>query len=765
VIYILTHRDSGGYTVEETSNLFPIMDTPSKKLSSAVDNGVVREHPFSGQPLSCNAGRLLDLDSYSWLPKKCLRSDYPSSSSKYENDLCAYEYAALDMDWIQRNRDKRTIQNVESAMDWWKEIDAYNFITHQYKKPTYAYDGGTQHCPCESGDGGSGHFCNDEDQNPCQETSTNGLWCAGALCGKLSTTKGICGRRSPTSNAIQYCATGIDCHNCGIFGDSCNCASTTVYYSATCTDDNYFGKSEYLHLCPARDGDAVRANQRSERSDEWDARGRVLAGYYTGVQSLIDSCAERFKRCSGETACDLSGCENDYISWACTDPRTDYQNGIITHNYAETLDRPTSQVFCSNNQGIRRQVVVVKAEIGRGFDTKDASSGINSAEMCGSDSTRSWCSFSITDVARRAIPQIDTARKTLRVETICSCPEGYEILADANDECVPCAPGEYRDASMSSCELVLAGYYSSTDIPRQREPCGAGTFSNFDGATHCDDCPAGYYNLELSSTICLQCPPGTISPLPGLGGLCNPCDPGQEPNVEQTACISCSLGSAKAGNGGVCTKCGVGTFADGLSNRTRIICDDCPLGSFQASRGRGYCDLAPIGFYVDTKGQSIPNACPEGALTVLPGSEEISDCQTLIPTPCPDSSVWQSPSNNDTESCENLMRLLSMSMSEVGNGFCQPCLNVPECSWDGGDCCPETCKKPSIAFNATGDGEESIDLFAYSCSPRQMQCLAPRNLTLLDCSYDEEPSRAHSMNRRHVRWIRRVLVTVFAIPT
>jgi hypothetical protein len=211
--------------------------------------------------------------------------------------------------------------------------------------------------------------------------------------------------------------------------------------------------------------------------------------------------------------------------------------------------------------------MVVKAEIGVGFSTEDASSGINSESIpCYYNRTHYHCDFNIFDVARHVVPAIHNTRyKTLRVETICSCPEGYEILPDANDECVPCAFGEYRESSMSSCEAVQAGTYSNNE--RQRADCDRGTFTDYDGAAVCDDCPAGYYNLEPASTNCLQCQAGTISPSPGWGVLCQYCDPGHEPNVEQTACIPCSPGSANPGIWGLCMKCDVGTFNNGNSYR------------------------------------------------------------------------------------------------------------------------------------------------------------------------------------------------------
>ena len=49
-------------------------------------------------------------------------------------------------------------------------------------------------------------------------------------------------------------------------------------------------------------------------------------------------------------------------------------------------------------------------------------------------------------------------------------------------------------------------------------------------------------------------------------------------------------------------------------------------------------------------------------------------------------------------------------VADIGNGRCDPELNVPTCGYDGGDCCPCTC----------------VDGPTHSCSDSDFDCLYPQ---------------------------------------
>ena len=49
------------------------------------------------------------------------------------------------------------------------------------------------------------------------------------------------------------------------------------------------------------------------------------------------------------------------------------------------------------------------------------------------------------------------------------------------------------------------------------------------------------------------------------------------------------------------------------------------------------------------------------------------------------------------------------TVADIGNGRCDPALNVASCGYDGGDCCPCTCS----------DGPD------HSCSDSNFDCLYP----------------------------------------
>jgi hypothetical protein len=93
--------------------------------------------------------------------------------------------------------------------------------------------------------------------------------------------------------------------------------------------------------------------------------------------------------------------------------------------------------------------------------------------------------------------------------------------------------------------------------------------------------------------------------------------------------------------------------------------------------------------------------------------------------------LWKTSSGKE-ESCKALVDLLHLNITERGNGFCQKCLNVEECDWDGGDCCPETCEQVTFDFDDDGVPDEVL---SASCNPRNMECLMPnRDLTNFDCT-------------------------------
>lgn len=138
------------------------------------------------------------------------------------------------------------------------------------------------------------------------------------------------------------------------------------------------------------------------------------------------------------------------------------------------------------------------------------------------------------------------------------------------------------------------------------DPATLNTFS-LEGVlpTECRDspCPQGQScRFEQLSLRCDPCPPGEI----GVDGLhCEMCEPGKQPNTNQTVCTQCVYGTfSSSTTSGICETCDPGsTSAD-----DRETCIDCPAGQagFNAT-----CTSCPLGSFSFT-GQPVCTECPPG---------------------------------------------------------------------------------------------------------------------------------------------------------
>jgi hypothetical protein len=69
-----------------------------------------------------------------------------------------------------------------------------------------------------------------------------------------------------------------------------------------------------------------------------------------------------------------------------------------------------------------------------------------------------------------------------------------------------------------------------------------------------------------------------------------------------------------------------------------------------------------------------------------------------------------------------LVDLLGIERTELGNGFCQKCLNVADCLWDGGDCCLETCQQLVICDDL--DADKVLFVMGGMCNFLYMECVS-----------------------------------------
>jgi len=737
------------------------------------------------------------MDSWAWLPKACYAPGF-SPASIYEKDFCAEEYNRFLVS--KRPPTELTSSYVQgqiaSKMNGWKEIDAYEYRSISYQiidDHASEFDCFVRQCEC-TGYGGSGNFCSatgatnlvHKDTSTAKEAHLDQKMTMvatktilpegealapgsdhhgegrrlrhanqvvrGYLCGGLDSTTPVCSRTAETENSsnFRYCGSAKKTTGCVITDCACDGffeGSITTYYGSSC-DFRGPSRSSYLYYCPDLNSDPLRASQRNSRENEYNKRSNVINSFYANIFNRVQTCEDVFRSCNGHTMCDLSAsrCENDYVQYACVDS-TPSRSGIVVHNFKDSKDREFSYVDCPVQGYYHMQPSTVKCEIGSGFQVQDCASVIDPTSDCGFDNEKSWCKYSVEQIAGRLdqTNQLLVQADTIRVETICACPQGFHLLPDASGDCTPCDDGQYRNAAMEECDMVAEGFYSvdrSTFIPGAPGPlgtvvipCPAGSYSDKPGAKQCTPCQPGTFRDQPGGSALGDCIPCATGYVAGEGAtFCTPCGEGERPDSDlQMTCEPCPTGTFKSIQGGLCTACEAGTFANttGLSS-----CYDCQPGTYQHQMRQSTCIRATVGFYTDSPRATELKRCPDGTTTNSTGSMDISDCRniTIEATSCPDENLWKDPKNTDEENCAALLLLQNATTEELGNGICQTCYNVPECRYDGADCCSESCVRPTFTvFNEDDNTTEVFETFPNACNPNLMQCLAPRNRTGLQC--------------------------------
>ena len=59
--------------------------------------------------------------------------------------------------------------------------------------------------------------------------------------------------------------------------------------------------------------------------------------------------------------------------------------------------------------------------------------------------------------------------------------------------------------------------------------------------------------------------------------------------------------------------------------------------------------------------------------------------------------------------------------SRIGNGYCDADLNIPQCQFDGGDCCAKTCVPNTLVQGASGGSALSL-MSSRGCIGMSAQC-------------------------------------------
>jgi len=212
--------------------------------------------------------------------------------------------------------------------------------------------------------------------------------------------------------------------------------------------------------------------------------------------------------------------------------------------------------------------------------------------------------------------------------TNCTCVAGYEyqVVTQRAQTCSACAPGSFRNSTMTSCTTCPVG----TEVAHARTSCQA----LFAGCSE-----ANAYQPRNDTQVC--CPVGHVLPIPAL--TCIPCPAGTYFNTTSHTCVGCEAGSFTASPGLLsCSTCANGTYA----GARQTSCSHCPLDSTSAAgamsiydctcmagfarvsraQGPSECSKCAAGSYmVVTDGESWCDACPAGKWSPG-GSDNVANC-------------------------------------------------------------------------------------------------------------------------------------------
>ncbi|XP_050179054.1 multiple epidermal growth factor-like domains protein 6 isoform X3 [Myiozetetes cayanensis] len=242
------------------------------------------------------------------------------------------------------------------------------------------------------------------------------------------------------------------------------------------------------------------------------------------------------------------------------------------------------------------------------------------------------------------------------------CPAGSSFPS-------PCPAGTYNNLSrQAACSPCAAGYYCPENTTSySTNPCPAGFYCP-KGTRFATEfpCPRGYYNpdpMTQSLDSCLPCPPGHFCGKEGLTAASGQCDAGwfcisaawtsQPFDLDNYTNANCLCPATATGG-----KCSAGFYCPTGSPEPL----PCPPGFYCNASGLSvpsgecaagfYCEgeaalpkptdgvtgnVCPVGTFC-TAASAVPQLCPAGTFSSLPGRRTLSECQ-----PCPSGFYCEEP--------------------------------------------------------------------------------------------------------------------------
>lgn len=357
-----------------------------------------------------------------------------------------------------------------------------------------------------------------------------------------------------------------------------------------------------------------------------------------------------------------------------------------------------------------------------------------------------------------------------------SCPAG---TAGGSGSCLFCSPGKQPSPNKHQCELcsAVAGANTVSEDGVLCSPCSAGTAPN-NVNTFCATCAPGFYSAEgaLSCSVCdlgsepnvilfghgaTHCVP-CVAGASTLGGQCDTCPPGSEPNTAGTGCTICTSGKYSA-DGSNCSACNPGWEPQQATASTSCVpclasisngtqCYTCPAG-YQPSQpfGASTCQhCSEIG----------PNAfSPAGIIctSCVPGSAVSTDRSACIPcvttaglystdgATCVQCPPGSQPGTTG-QSCVNCATVGAEYFSATGQA-CTVCSPGTQPSTSRDSCTPCSSLGDAMVSSAGGPCQQCLE--GYEPAPDRSTCLpcavgkvSAGGSTCIDCLEGSSPNSA-----------------------
>jgi hypothetical protein len=189
-------------------------------------------------------------------------------------------------------------------------------------------------------------------------------------------------------------------------------------------------------------------------------------------------------------------------------------------------------------------------------------------------------------------------------------PCGANSFSSDGGPCAVCPDGQVPDSDHSQCEACPSGQYADRDAG-ECTACEAGTQPNTD-STDCDPCYNARVIEEYYERIGEEVPDAQVLAMGNLvsaggGQLCEPCEPGTQPNEQWSSCDACPEGT-QSEFGCECEACREPGEAPTVD---RNACEQCEDGKYSQDGAR--CATCDPGSQVAPR-QDGCDACSDAAV-------------------------------------------------------------------------------------------------------------------------------------------------------